>query len=206
MMMRRKQLYIITSVITSILFLAATIVFLVVKNSATYYSVPYQAYNNVKQLQSFKDQVEEELKIDFDQLFLYFCSEICTDNNGNITYLNIESYIMKDNDCYGIQIQYNEKSSYTIIQEKIKDIQEERISLKMALGAIAVWKFETDEQEIKFIFDRELVNGVKKSTVVKQYLFSKNSIVSLQSDLEGLFGRITAIKEICYEEYYFQVK
>ncbi len=206
MMMRRKQLYIITSVITFILFLAATMVFFVVKNSATYYSVPYQAYNNVKQLQSFKDQVEEELKIDFNQLFLKNSSEIRTDNNGNITYLNIESYIMKDNDYYGIQIQYNEKSSYVFIQEKIKVIQGERIPLEMVLGAIAVWKFETDEQEIKFIFDRELVNGVKKSTAVKQYLFSKNSIVSLQSDLEGLFGRIIAIKEICHEEYYFQVK
>lgn len=205
-MMKRKLIYIVAMAITSVLFLVATIVFFVNRNPAEYYIVQYGVYDNVGQLQNFREEIVEELNIDFNQAFLKNSSEIRTDNIGNIIYLNIEAYIIKDNDCYAIQIQGKDKSDYTIIQEKSESIHGELISLDMVLGAISVWKFETTAQEIKFIFGREMVNGAKKSATAEQYLFSENSILELQNDLEGLFGRIIVMQETNHQEYYFQVK
>lgn len=206
MMTKRKLIYIVATAITSVLFLVATIVFFVNKNPAEYYTIQYDVYKNVNQLQNLREEIVEELSIDFNRAFLRNSSEIRTDKDGNITYLNIEAYIIRDSDCFAIQIQGNDESDYTIIQEKSEGIRGERISLDIVLGAISVWKFETDEQEIKFIFGRELLNGVKKNTTTEQYLFSENSILNLQTDLEGLFGRIIVIQEMEHQEYYFKVK
>ena len=205
-MMKRKLIYPLSILLTIILFLIGTIVFITNHKNTKYHTISYNVYTNVKQFADFKEQIELDFNINFDQVFLKNNGVIQTDETGDIIYIDVDTYIQIDDVTYSAQIQGKYGSDYTIIYHKIRHNLNSKIALDTILNAISIWNFAPTNQAVKFIFNRELINGIRKYDEITQHLFFENSILNVSSDLEGIFGRIIIMHEFYHQEYFFQVE
>lgn len=69
-----------------------------------------------------------------------------------------------------------------------------------------VFDSETENLDYKFMIKDELVKNILvNSNAHKQYVVLENSICEVESDVKGLFSRVTILLNESFEELYFQI-
>lgn len=204
-MSKHRVVQICFSSIMLVTFLIATIVFFFDKNGIEKYTMDFASYSNVSEVQSFKTQIEKNLNMNFDNLYLKNGGEIIVDNEGNIDSLNIDCYFLKDELIYSVQIEKND-DCYSIISEKILDVEEKENRLIDYLNMISFWDFSKNDGNCNIIFSNELINGINRNDNIEKYLFDGKEILSINSRIEGLFLKTTfLLSGNSIDELYFQI-
>lgn len=189
-----------------IMFIIATVVFFINRKSVEKYTIDFSSYTNVSEVQSFKDEIENKLNINFEDLYIKNGGEIIVDNIGNIKSLNIDFYFIKDGAAYGVQIEKND-DYYNVIREEISNVEIEKNKLSNYLNMLSFWDFSKNNEDCNIIFNNEFINGINVNENIEKYLFSGKEILVVNSKVEGLFIKVTILlPDNSVNELYSQVK
>ena len=101
-----------------LLFVIATFVFFGNKKQVEKYTVDISFYDNLSEVALFEDEIENKLKINFEDLHLKNGGEIILDDSGNIKDLTIDFYYKRNNTIYGGQIEKDD-NNYCLIVEPL---------------------------------------------------------------------------------------
>ena len=194
--------------VSLVLFIASTIVFFVDKGNTKQYCISYETYGNIASIDAFQDGIKAQIGCDLDDLYINNAGEIKTDSKGNVVYLNIDCELKQEDKSYNVQIKSDDKSEYKLIRTKSSGLYTSKINLKETLLAMTYYVFdsETETLDYKFMIKDELVKNILvNSNAHKQYVVLENSICEVESDVKGLFSRVTILLNESFEELYFQI-
>lgn len=189
-----------------LLFVIATFVFFGNKKQVEKYTVDISFYDNLSEVALFEDEIENKLKINFEDLHLKNGGEIILDDSGNIKDLTIDFYYKRNNTIYGGQIEKDD-NNYCLIVEPLSLTEIEENPLSNYLSMLSFWNDDSISDEVKIEFANEHINGIKVNSNLQKYLFDGKEIVKVESSKDGLFVKATILlSDNSFEELYFQVK
>jgi len=206
--MRNKTYKIILCVVSIIVFIIASVIFIVNKDNADKYTIDISNYDNVYKLDTFRSEIEKTLNVKFNNLYINNGGEIKVDNRGNIKSLNIDFYYVDNDKMYIVQIEKNDKL-YTITKENKKNTNNSfiNINLEYYLSMIIHWDYSNYQSECNILFNNSLVNDINSNKQMNQYILKNNKIETVDSEIIGTFIQVTFISnDNSYNQLYFKFK
>lgn len=205
-MSKRKVIEWSSLVVTLIIFVIATIVFLNNKNHVQKYVVDYSCYDDLSKINFFEDQIEEQLNISFENIYLKNSGEIIIDEDGKIEGLSIDCYYTQNGKTYGLSIEKND-NDYCLLREEIYNIDIKNNSLSRYLDMLAFSKCLIPKEQVRIIFTNEYSNGINVNANTQKYLFDGQSFTEIKSSIDGVFIKATILFcDNSFDELYFQAK
>lgn len=107
---KSKKSLIVVSLVSFIVILSFILsLFLLPKsNGVSEYTIQQTNYQNIKQLNTFCQSIEQTIHTDSDTIYMKNGGIIRTDETGNILYVNIDVFVSNKNELYAVQIQKQE--------------------------------------------------------------------------------------------------
>lgn len=205
-MSKRKVIEWSSLVVTLIIFVIATFVFLNNKNHVQKYVVDYSCYDDLSKIDFFEEQIEKHLNISFEYIYLKNSGEIIIDEDGKIEGLFIDCYYTQNEKTYGLSIEKND-NDYCLIREEIYNIDIEKNSLSRYLDMLAFSKYLIPNEQVRYVFTNEYSNRINVNANTQKYLFDGQSFTEIKSSIDGLFIKAKILFcDNSFDELYFQVK
>lgn len=177
-------------------------------NGVSEYTIQQTNYQNIKQLNTFCQSIEQTIHTDSDTIYMKNGGVIRTDETGNILYVNIDVFVSNKNELYAVQIQKQEASDYTIIKEPLKDIGGERVLLNDILNSVSLWEFTaTGSNNIKFVLNTVMTVNLIPSENINQKLYENGLFKAIEETQNGLFSKTIVLTDNQIQsEIYIKIK
>ena len=204
--MKNKILKLSLFILPLTIFLIATFIYFSNKKTIEKIVIDDSTYVNISNFNKFKEEIQNELNINFSELFIKNGCQIEVDSLGNVLNLNLDLFYIKENKIFSIQIEKNE-NSYLIIKQEIYQSNITGKELSYYLNMISYWENLNLNENYIITFQNETITDINKSLSIERYLLNECEVLLVDSNNEGYFIKVTFLLfDNSFKELYFQVK